>query len=256
MNDPRHRFTDTVNYYDDFRPTYPEELINFICDNFKLKPQAKVVDVGSGTGKFTELLLKRMFKVYGVEPNQAMRKVAEKNLKRYENFFSIDGTAEDTFLPEHQIDAVTVAQAFHWFDLQKAKVEFLRILKPAGHVALIWNFRDNDASKFMLAYEHFLEEFGTDYSQVNAEKVDEAMIQQFYSPKPFVSQCFLNKQIFDFNGLKGRVLSTSYLPKPGVLHFDEMIANLEDLFNEFQQQGNIEFIYRCRVYCGELFPLV
>ena len=136
------RFTDRVDDYAKHRPRYPEALADFLRD-YGLKPGAVVLDAGSGTGLFSELLLSRGATVYGVEPNEEMRQEAVGRLHANEHFISLPKSAESSGMPGASVDLITAAQAFHWFDLDKTKREWSRILRPGGWVALIWNERDD-----------------------------------------------------------------------------------------------------------------
>ena len=139
--DPKKRFSSRVENYIKYRPNYPSKIIDFFIDNKLLSKKSVVADIGSGTGILSELFLKNGNKVYGVEPNNEMRKAAEIFLQKYPNFISIDGSAEETRLQEESVDLITAGQAFHWFNTKEAKKEFKRILKSDGSVTLIWNNR-------------------------------------------------------------------------------------------------------------------
>ena len=132
-----------------------------------------VADIGSGTGILSELFLKNGNTVYGIEPNNNMREGAERNLQKYPNFISINGSAEDTSLKNESIDLATAAQAFHWFDVENAKKEFKRILKPNGSVVIIWNNRRKTGKVFSSQYEKFIIKYGTDYKEVRKNEKNE-----------------------------------------------------------------------------------
>jgi ubiquinone/menaquinone biosynthesis C-methylase UbiE len=102
-------------------------------------------------------------------------------LNSYPNFKSINGSAEKTGLEANSIDLVAVAQAFHWFEISKAKEEFKRIIKKGGCVVLLWNTRVNDASPFMRAYENFLLEHSIDYVKVSHTNIDESKLKNFFT---------------------------------------------------------------------------
>jgi ubiquinone/menaquinone biosynthesis C-methylase UbiE len=128
MADTVNRFSNRVNDYKKFRPSYPAEILDPI-NEIGLTESSVVADLGSGTGIFTQIILKSGCQVYAVEPNESMREIAELNLSQNANFKSVNGTGENTNLPDHSIDIITVAQAFHWFDIEKSRTEFIRILK-------------------------------------------------------------------------------------------------------------------------------
>src|SRR5687768_16300575 len=150
------RFSSRAEAYAKYRPCYPAGVVETLKSECGLTTDSVVADVGSGTGILTELLLKNGNRVFGIEPNEAMRVFAEEALKDYPQFESVDGSAEATALPDDTMDIVVAAQAFHWFDREKTKREFTRILKPNGWVALIWNERRLDTTPFLRAYENLL----------------------------------------------------------------------------------------------------
>ena len=136
---PTQRFTSRVDNYRKYRPGYPPEIIPYLVENAWLTPQSVIADIGAGTGLLTQLFLEHGNQVYAVEPNQAMRAAADELLVGYAHYHSVDASAENTSLPDYSVDMITAAQAFHWFDHEKTKLEFQRVLKPGGMVVLIWN---------------------------------------------------------------------------------------------------------------------
>src|SRR5436190_3313568 len=137
MSNTIQRFSNRVANYVKYRPGYPPQVLELFKNEMGLTPAKTVADVGSGTGLSTKPFLENGNTVYGVEPNANMREAAEEYLKEFPNFRSHDGTAEQTNLEDASIDFVTAAQAFHWFEPNKTRDEFLRILKPGGYMALI-----------------------------------------------------------------------------------------------------------------------
>ncbi|MFN7138258.1 MAG: class I SAM-dependent methyltransferase [Limisphaerales bacterium] len=207
--------------------------------------------MGSGTGISSELFLQNGNVVFGIEPNQEMRSAAERLLSKYgSRFNSIPATAEATTLGEQSCDFVIAGQAFHWFDRVASRKEFKRILKPSGYVVLIWNERKTGATPFLQAYEELLLRFGTDYQQVNHTNIDETVISQFFNPGPFQFRTFPNAQQFDFTGLKGRLLSSSYAPAVGQPNHEPMLQQLRAIFDRYQSQGVVSFDYDTKVYFG------
>jgi SAM-dependent methyltransferase len=251
MVDSISRFSSRVENYAKFRPTYPCFLIEVLKANCGLTDVSLVADIGSGTGILSEMLLRNGNRVFGVEPNPEMRSAAENLLSNYQQFRSIDGAAEATTLDSNSIDIVTAAQAFHWFDQARARVEFARILKPEGWVALIWNERRLDSTPFLRSFEQLLMQYGTDYQNVRHENVT-GQIADFFAPQEFRQESFENIQMFDFESLLGRVLSASYTPEPDHPSFQPMIALLTEVFEKHQQSGTIAFEYDTRVYYGQL----
>ncbi len=248
--DPTKRFSSRVNNYVRYRPGYPAEIIDLLRDDCALTKDSVIADIGSGTGKLSELFLKAGCKVFGIEPNKEMREAGER--MQAPRFTSIDGSAEATTLPAQSMNFVTAGQAFHWFDHKKCRPEFARILKPNGWVVIIWNDRKSDMTPFLIDYENLLLEFGTDYKEVNHRRTDKPeIIEAFFGNKPAFKN-FYNVQEFDFEGLKGRVLSSSYAPEAGHPKYDGMLAALKKIFEVHQREGRVFFEYETHVYYGHL----
>lgn len=245
------RFSNRVANYVKYRPTYPAEVLRFLQDELNLQTDSVIADVGSGTGILTKMFLENGNPVYGVEPNAAMREAAEAFLKDFPNFRSIDGTSEHMTLPARSIDFVTAAQAFHWFDAEKARAEFKRILKPEGLAVLIWNARQLETNEFLREYENFLSGFGTDYQKVRHENVSPQMLKDFFQ-NGFERVTFQNKQVLDFEGLRGRVLSSSYMPTEQDARYEEMTKSLLRLFTKHAEDDKITVLYDTNVNYGKL----
>lgn len=244
------RFSDRVKDYIKYRPSYPKALLDFMEKNLGLGPSTQIADVGSGTGIFTQLLLERGASVFAVEPNSEMRHAAEELLGKNPRFKSIAAPAESTTLPSHSCDLVTAAQAFHWFDVAKVKLEWKRILKPSGKVALIWNDRKDSATPFLRDYENLLQSYGTDYKEVKHRNTEETgALERFFSSYE-IFQCE-NEQIFDFEGLKGRLLSSSYAPAPGHSQHEPMMKALRKIFDSHHDEGWVRFEYETKMFYGQ-----
>ncbi len=244
--DPKTRFSSRVENYIKYRPSYPNEIIPFLIEQEILNKDSKIADIGSGTGILSELFLKNGNIVYGIEPNDDMRRASENFLKKYSNFMSIKGSAESTNLRELSIDLITVGQAFHWFMLNETKTEFRRILKPKGYVTLIWNNRRKDETNFSSNYEQFILKYGTDYKEV---RKNEKNVDKFFK---YNKATFYNYQELNFESLKGRLLSTSYIPQEESANFIQMLNELKELYNRHQKNGLIRIEYDTEIYFGQL----
>jgi SAM-dependent methyltransferase len=247
------RFSSRVENYVKYRPGYPTAVIGTLAKDCGLTAKSVIADIGSGTGISSELFLKNGNRVFGVEPNREMREAGEKLLGKYPAFTSVNGTAEATALADCSVDFITAGQAFHWFDRAGARKEFGRILKPNGWIALIWNERLTETSPFLRAYEDLLRQYGIDYAAVDHRNVDIDAITAFFAPQPFTLRKFENRQVFDSDGLKGRLLSSSYTPEPGHPNHQPMLDALRALFDKHQSRGKVSFDYATLLYFGRLF---
>lgn len=251
MLDPTRRFSNRVADYVKYRPHYPAAVREVLAREHGLRPEHVIADVGSGTGILTALFLDGGHTVYGIEPNAEMRAAGEALLAAQRGFRSIVGTAEATTLPAGSVDWVTAGQAFHWFDPVATRREWQRLLRPGGGVALVWNERRMEDTPFARAYEDLLVRYGTDYTEVNHRgRASSEALEGFFAPRGYRVHAFENVQTFDFDGLRGRLLSASYIPRAGHPHHEPLLAALRDLFDRHAEGGHIAFAHDTRVYVG------
>ena len=245
------RFSDRVDNYVRYRPGYPPQVLETLKHACGLNSEHRVADIASGTGIWTRLLLENGNRVFGIEPNDDMREAAERLLSGFLNFNSIAATAEATTLPDHSVDFVTAAQAAHWFNRGQARQEFARILKPGGWLALLWNERLTDSTPFLRAYERLLLAYGTDYQDIRHERTTDA-VNEFFDPAPLQERVFEMRQEFDYAGVEGRLLSSSYAPGPEHPQHAPMLRELRRVFDANVVEGRTAFEYKTRMYFGRL----
>ena len=250
IQDSKERFSNRVENYIKYRPGYPMEIITFLSKEISFNSSWIVADVGSGTGILSRLFLDNGNYVFGIEPNNEMRKAGEQQLSNYTNFKSINGSSENTGLKNNIVNLISAGQAFHWFDVQKSKEEFKRILKKKGYVFLIWNNRKTTSSKFLREYENLLINFTVDYKLVDHKNVNEKILNVFF--KSYELKTFSNYQVFNLDGLKGRLLSSSYAPMPDQPGYKQIIEELERIFNQNEIDGKVEIEYDTELYYGTL----
>ncbi len=248
--DPTRRFTDRVADYVRYRPDYPAGVIEVLRGELGLTEGSAVADVGSGTGILSRMLLDAGGEVWGVEPNAAMRAAAD--LAGSARFHSMKGTAEATTLADRSVDFVTAGQAFHWFEPAATRREFARILRPGGWVVLVWNERRRDGSAFARAYEALVRRYGTDYAKV-VHRENASLVKPFFAgASGFQKRTFEHVHTLDFDGLRGRLASSSYIPKPGHADYEAMIAALAGVFDAHHVEGRVRMEYDTDVYFGQL----
>lgn len=246
------KFTDKAEIYEKYRPSYPLEYIEYLISEAGLNKDCMIADIGSGTGILSRQLLERGFTLIGVEPNDDMRAVAEQTLKQDSRFISVKATAENTTIQDHSLDLVTVAQAFHWFDMEQFRLECQRILKKDAKVALIWNSRDGSSDlnkesadvcqKYCLNFKGF------------SGGIDETPIafQQFFKDGKYDLKYFRNDLPYNLTGFLGRYLSASYSPKKTDKEYNPFITALSNLFEKYSHNGQIVIPNITRSYLGKV----
>jgi SAM-dependent methyltransferase len=226
-------------------------LVSVLAEVGAIQAGAVVADIGSGTGISTEPFLDRGHPVFAVEPNAAMRRAAEAAYGGRPGFVSVDGSAEASTLAVASVDLVVCAQAFHWFDPRRAKAEFRRILRSPKWVALVWNRRSTQESGFLRAYEELLVRFGTDYTSIRHERIDDSVLGPFFGGA-YSFRALPNEQRFDFAGLEDRLLSTSYTPSAGDPARTDMLRELRVVFDAHQVDGQVRMLYQTQIHVGRL----
>ena len=249
MENATTRFSNRVKEYDLYRPGYPVEVISFLMQNGLIDSNSIVAEPGAGTGKLTAMLLPVVSKVYAIEPNAPMLDVCRAQLHLHPNLECIQATAEDTGLPDHGMDAILAAQAFHWFDKTATKAEFTRIGKAGCQVILLWNERIQ-APGFMDEYDRFLVEHSNDYTEVDHRKTSYGIIAEFFRPSNMQFACLPNEQILDLKALVGRTLSCSYMPSAKDSRWPVIQKSLEELFTKYSRNDCVSLQYATKIYYG------
>jgi SAM-dependent methyltransferase len=251
--DAARRFCGRVADYARSRPGYPAEIIGLLEREGGLRPGSVVADIGSGTGKLSELFLALGNAVYGVEPNQEMRGEAERLFAGNPLFRSIEGRAEATGLPGLSADIAVAGQAFHWFDPDLFRAELRRILRGEGFTALVWNDRNRAGSPLLVAYDGFLREFSTDYAEVESRHLASTeTFGRFFSGGMYSRAVFPNSQRLDREGFRGRYRSCSYALPPGHPRFAEAMKRLDEIFDEHASGGSLLMPYETTVFHGKV----
>lgn len=252
-SDATERFSNRVADYVRYRPDYPPALLDWLHHQMGVSPETLVADIGAGTGISTRLFLAAGHPVIAVEPNAAMRNAADTWLTPdYLRLKLVDGTAEATTLANDSVGLVSAAQAFHWFDMDAVRAEWRRILHPGGQALVFWNSRLLDSSPFLIGYEQLLLEFGTDYTEVAERYQDDATMKAWFGKGFRAMASFPNVQHMDADGLRGRLLSSSYAPPPEHPRHAPMLAALQQLFDAHAVDGRIAFEYQTRAFIGTL----
>ncbi len=243
-------FSGRVQNYIKYRPTYPPALMDLLAEKCALTPASVIADVGSGTGILTEMFLQRGNPTYAIEPNAEMRSAAEQLLGRYPNFTSVGAGAEATTLRPQSVDIITAGQAFHWFNIEAARAEFIRILKPRGWVVLVWNL-----PRIETPFEKDYDEFWRNDLRGSHEARDqfETLVEQFFGATHYERVTLEGvSQIMDRKQLAGRILSSSAAIQPGEAGYESFIQKAHGIFDRHQQNGRVAMRYSTEVFLGSL----
>jgi SAM-dependent methyltransferase len=251
LTDPTERFSSRVANYVRYRPSYPQAAIGLLQQRCGLGPESVVADIGSGTGILTQLLVAHAAEVIAVEPNDGMRGAAEHALGANPRFRSVAGTAEASTLAATSVDLIVAGQAFHWFKVAQARQEALRIARAGAWAALLWNQHPTTGSTFLAEYETLLRRHAPEYDAVVDSRADERTMREFLGGA-MEKASFPNQQIFDFEGLAGRLQSSSYAPEVGHPQHAPLMAGLKQVFERHQHGGRIIFPYVTLVYFAQL----
>jgi SAM-dependent methyltransferase len=249
---PTARFSDRVDDYVRYRPDYPLALLDWLQRELGVDASWRVADIGAGTGISSKMFLDAGYRVTAVEPNAPMRTAAERWLRAYPGFDAVDGGADATGLAAASVDLVTVAQAFHWFDEEAARREFARILRSGGLAAIWWNSRRLSGTRFLEGYEALLQTYGTDYTSVAERYADDAQMRGWFGAGYRGSASFGHGQRLDFEALRGRLMSSSYVPQVGHPGNESMLHALRELFDACAEHGTVSFDYDTRIFAGQL----
>lgn len=240
-----------VQLYEQGRLGYAEESFKLI-EGLVPVAHSKITDAGSGTGIFSEALLKRGYTVYGVEPDRDLGQKAEKNLAHYKNFTALAAAAEDTGLPSHSMDAIIAASAFHWFDTQRFLRECERILKPNGYIFLIYNVRQS-RDLFSLAHQDICLQHCPKFSSFQhgadmAKNCCPMIFSDSYREMRYPYNLGYGKEQF-----LSRCLSSSYSlnqTQPGYLAYQQ---DLKQLIDQYAENGVITIRNDTVVWYGKLY---
>ena len=244
--DPLGRFSTRAALYNN-RARYPDGLKDYLRVVCGFQPKFEVADVGAGTGFLTAVLLEIGCRVYAVEPNAEMRAVAEHTFRGNDHFISLTGRAEQLPLADDSVEAVTVGQALHWFNIEEARPEFLRVLKP-GRLVLVVDNRSRDyETPLMQACRTFQREHFTDLGTaaeppLRVVKLFEGV--NFSQHKiPFTFSC--SRQVF-----RDGFLSSSLAPQLESTEYTSCSEGLSAIFDQYQSGEKVELHFETVVYWG------
>jgi SAM-dependent methyltransferase len=230
------------------RPDYPAALFDTLAQCGALPAQAEVADVGAGTGLLTQALLLRGHRVVAIEPNDEMRRACDRWLGTQPGYRSLNGRAEAIGLPDRSVDLLTAAQAFHWFDIEPARREALRILRPTGQVALIWNDRVG-SDPLQVALDAVFAEFGGTRRSAMLAHEDRGEVPVFFGGT-LQEHHFAHEHPLDASGLLSLVFSRSYMPPRDTGAGQRAVQAVHAVFERFADHGHVAMRYRTVLILG------
>lgn len=243
------KFTGKSGAYTSARPSYAQGLFDYLVHELGVNKQTVIADIGSGTGKLSQDLLKISGTVYCLEPNDEMRQAAESLLCHQEGFISVDGSAEQTTLVDKCVDFILVGQAFHWFDASSFKRECQRILKENGKVILVWNSWII-TREVIMKYHELCENFCPSFKGFSGG-LEIKMIADFFEDSYEVRRV-ANDLVFNKESFINRALSASYSLTEADEKFENYIKELELFFDEYAIDGTLTMPNETVWYMGEV----
>ena len=256
VRDSVRRFDDRAGPYVRARPGYPAEVAALL-EQQGLPRGATLADIGSGTGKLSEVFLAAGHRIIGIEPTDEMRAAAQALLGGEARFRQQPGRSDATGLPDASVDAIVAGQAFHWFEPQATRREWVRILRPGGLVALIWNDRRLVGCPLLAEYDQLLTAHCPEYGEGLRRSPAELALAAFFAPAAMTESRFDNSQRLDWEGYRQRALSASYVPREGPAH-EAFFAALQQSFDRHAVGAGpaavAELLYDTRVFWGRLPP--
>lgn len=253
-DDPTLRFSARAGAYARARPGYPDAAVAALTHALALAQGATIVDLGCGTGLSSEAFLRAGFRVIGVEPNEAMRRHAAQLTEQQPRFALVEGRAEATTLDAACADLVIAAQAFHWFDVEAARAEALRILRQPPLAALLWNDRRTQGSEFARGYEELLVRYGNNYLEVQRRHERADRVEHFFGNDRWRTISVAHNTVLDFDSLADRLNSASYAPPPSDSRYRPMMQSLRELFVATQRDAMVAMEFETRIHFGQMEP--
>lgn len=226
------KFSSKASNYEKGRPSYPRVALEYL--KTLIPDDAVIADIGAGTGKFTKLIAELGYDVFAVEPNGDMFCQLQVTLAKFPNAKSILATSENTTLADGSVNVITVAQALHWFDLEKFKRECHRILQPNGWVVALYNNVVAPKSNIVLHDGNKCEIKPLARKRVNAAKAffRDPLTKEFRTAISYTQEMWV-----------AFMMSHSHSPVPSDDHYPEYTRQVHEIF----AAGAVDGMLKCEV---------
>jgi SAM-dependent methyltransferase len=246
-------FGSEAETYDRSRPTYPSDAVAWLVEHLGVAPGARLCDLAAGTGKFTSLLVPFGATLVAVEPVEGMRRVLRRTVPGVP---AVSATAEALPFADESLDAITVAQAFHWFDAPVALAEFKRVLRRGGRLGLVWNARER-ATDWVDKVWGVMDRLEKQAPWRNHERWSETAFESEEWFGPLHEGAFHHAQVLTIEGVLDRFRGVSHLavlpPEEREPHLDE-IRTILSTHPDTAGRDEVEIPYRVDAYWCERRP--
>jgi SAM-dependent methyltransferase len=248
------RFDGRVADYDRYRERYDANVVLPLLRTWcGLTSQWRVADVGAGTGMLADVFLGNGNSVIAIEPNEEMRTMCAQLHPDAPLLEILNGTAENTSLPDASVDAVVVGRALHWFDLHRTMEEFRRVLRPDGWVIVVALGRTEKGREENGEFERVLREASSTHADTHAAYKVYGQLPGFFDGGEFHHKVILGKMPFDWESLRGMTLSLSHSPRVTSPEFPEFERRLREFFDRYSREGVVTLESRYWINAGR-FP--
>ncbi|MEK7348124.1 MAG: class I SAM-dependent methyltransferase [Candidatus Eisenbacteria bacterium] len=242
-------FSSKVEDYVASRPDYPTSLYDALGRVANLDAESLIADIGAGTGLLTQGFLQRGYAVVAVEPNAEMRQAADHMLQAFPRYHSLSGSAESIPLEATSVDLITAAHAFHWFKVEEARAECLRVLRPGGQVALIWNDRLL-SDPLHVALDDILAQFGGEKRAALAAHEERGEIPTLFGATTSEQMTWQHEHALSQAGLLSLVFSRSYMPERTSSAGQEVSERVQQVFQSHARTGSVLVRYTTVLIVG------
>jgi ubiquinone/menaquinone biosynthesis C-methylase UbiE len=248
--DPASRFANKARNYELYRWDYSPQAIEAILNITRLSSVAAVADIGAGTGLLSQHFVRRVGSVVAIEPNGEMRRLADQKLASESSYKSVKGTAEATSLPGHSIDLIVVGRAIHWFDPSQTRAEFIRILKPAGYLAILRvPCTDKDLDGAVRSIRTV--ENGWNMA-ADKRQLEQAPLSFYFGAETFSSLQFPAVVTERWEEFLGRLSSFSPAPDEGHPQYKKFKNAAQKIFKQYSQKGLLTINIATELYLGQI----